>query len=745
MNNDALPPSKYGYGFGGGQEPGQDEAFQLLCESLSLLSRLSPVTTMNWSSNLGDYQTYSYGVDFAACMKERNAMDCLHYHLTTASNAASLTYEAVHNGSSSQSVTVIHNNAVACVRGVITFLHGLTDAGATNVDMLLLLIENRVFNVLSNSPLLKTSTKVWLSKSMGDEIMQPVTQRHRGYLNSQTSRLHTKGRPSSQEDPVHYVWRKVIEIFSSLVRSARAQMQTYDKVDEPIVVQLAQVMSISLDFLCTYENELFSCFSSLLNEARVPGNLSHRGKANSFSSNIHSSTSSFTLNVMKEAAEISKLLAELCKSNKREFARCSGIFERGRTASLELTKMLSSFLGSIGNARELFVVLASASNIINEQPSAMFDAHPLLSEGIPHARHEAIRNAHFAHSCCVPATMDDFTKSQISTTNAAGPSPDSRKEKSMEQSFQIQVNNKFIVEVEEAAGCCLFNALAILTDIHPASDSFITFTMDEALRLNMSAVITSGTVVAIRRRMGAEQYAQRFAVGDGLQDARCARAIACDRSTRTVSVEYADSNTVERHVPWSRIVGIEDVSKRKCIFSYMPTPKSLADADVRGKPSIGHIILALKWCRQVGSSASDNLDCVPVHIVKCVSERACALLCAEVLLHEELQGRPTSYNETARKINTELLDLFGTDDAQESVEKSSLAFAAGEDILKMIRANLNRQLKTAAEERDQEQKLWEENNTSSGGWDTSWVSSSKRQGRRSPFRLMRKTSSSGES
>ena len=155
------------------------------------------------------------------------------------------------------------------------------------------------------------------------------------------------------------------------------------------------------------------------------------------------------------------LFAELCKGdNKNKFARlCGGIYERILSTSLELTKIMSSFLGSIGNARELFLALSSASTIMLDQPAAM---HPLLAEGIPNARHEAICNAHFAHSCCILATAEDFSNSHIATTKAAETS--GGKDKSFEQSFQIKVNNKFIAEVEQVAGRCLFNALTVLSD-----------------------------------------------------------------------------------------------------------------------------------------------------------------------------------------------------------------------------------------------------------------------------------------
>ena len=63
-------PAKYSYTFDA--SPGNIDAnasFQLLQASLSLLSRLAP-TTLGSSSKLGDYQSYTFGVDSAACLKE---------------------------------------------------------------------------------------------------------------------------------------------------------------------------------------------------------------------------------------------------------------------------------------------------------------------------------------------------------------------------------------------------------------------------------------------------------------------------------------------------------------------------------------------------------------------------------------------------------------------------------------------------------------------------------------------------
>ena len=327
---------------------------------------------------------------------------------------------------------------------------------------------------------------------------------------------------------------------------------------------------------------------------------------------------------------------------------------------------------------------------------------------------------------------------------------------SLEQSFQIHVNNKFIAEVESVAGHCLFNALSVLSDTHPASNSFITFTSDEASRVDVAAVITPGTTVAISSTSAAAQQFQRYRVQSG-GDVQYARVQGCDRSTRTISVEYSDTGVVDRHVPWSWIVGMEDISsKRQTLFSYGPAPKSIAEADTtHGPPSLGNLILSLMWCRHVASASLHGSTSCPLPLVKCIAERTAILLCTEVLLHEEVRGGASPRDDTSRKINMQLLDLFECTDTESggltpappalvaqtpSHGSKGFALIIGEDILESIQKNLHLQLEAASFEREEEAKLWAQNNA---GWDTSsfWGSSTKRQGRRSPFRLTRKSSS----
>ena len=218
---------------------------------------------------------------------------------------------------------MIHNNSVDIVRVITTFFHTLTNTGSSVLDILLLMMDNRCFRSLMNNPLLKTACKTWTSNAdtMGDEVIS-VT-RHRGYYTgfpkqvSNKSSSSSKPRACSQRDLVHFIWREAISIFSSLLRAARCQ--TFGKVDEPIAHQLTPVTTTVLDFICAYEDDLFSCFKSMLNEARAQSIRSSKGRAkSSFSSSIQSAS---LIQELTMFITHSWLLIQVCQ----RLSNCSGV------------------------------------------------------------------------------------------------------------------------------------------------------------------------------------------------------------------------------------------------------------------------------------------------------------------------------------------------------------------------------------------------------------------------------------
>lgn len=92
---------------------------------------------------------------------------------------------------------------------------------------------------------------------------------------------------------------------------------------------------------------------------------------------------------------------------------------------------------------------------------------------------------------------------------------------------------------------------------------------------------------------------------------------------------------------------------------------------------------------------------------------------SEVVLQDELNGFVNLDEE--RQINAQLLDFF------ESAQSKEPTLVVDESILKSARVQLRNRLKAASSERDEEQKLWEQQNS---GWDsTFWGGSQKREGR----------------
>jgi len=732
-------------------------AYQLLRTSISLLSRLAP----NMISKLKDYQSNAYGADFAKCLKQNNALDCLKHHLTSASYVATLTYQPAHNKASTNSLTqIMHRNAIDVVALIAAFVHTLTDAGSEIVDILLILVENQIFRSLMDCPLLKKSLKTSISTSSAnlqpEERLMTVIKQHRGYcvpVKVQKKISAGQKRPSSESDGAHLVWRSVIRIFSSLLRSTRCQCSIHEKVDENVLHSLVPAMYVVFDFVCTFENELFSCFSSMFHQVQTQDHVMGKG-AKIKSNSIPSSPFGFTYNLLLEAEAISSLFSELCEGEvKQKFAHCrSDTFKSILSSSLILTKITSSFLGSLGNAREILTALSNASTLSYDQPSAMFNAHPVLAEGIPNARHEAIRNAHFASSCCVCATAEDYAMSQVCSINTT----ESMKQKieaidssNFEQSFQIRVNNTFIVLLERIAGHCLINALAVLMRSHPSFDSFSSFTTEEARRLDIAALISPGTIVAIRpQTIGNKYLNSHIKSSEGFCNVRYAQTLRCDRSNRTLLVRFFDSGFVEERVPWSWLVGMEDHSKRHHLLSFSPAPKSISEeAANRGKLSIGHLIFVLRWCRYSASTNRNRTRRSFAQLLRCLAERAALLLSTEILLHSD-QEESKSHNENVQKVNEQLLDLFESSKCEHtgsetvpSVESGDLGALLKKEVLQSVQFQLKRQLQSAAIEREEEIKAWEQNS----GWETNanfWAGGTKREGRRSPFRAFQRQVSS---
>jgi hypothetical protein len=321
------------------------------------------------------YLSYAYSSDFVSCMKQRNAMISIQKHLAAASNVASLTYGAVFNATTTPKIAKTHTNATTSLSKITSFILILTDSSALNVDILLMLMEARCFRSFVDNPLLKCC-KMWAADPNSSMVEQ-----HRGYIPSSSGHRKT----THTTDVVHSVWCTVLKVFSSLIRSAKRQVVAYAKVDHMIKQQILPITNAVFDFVCSFEQTIFSCFSSMHAKPKETVLTEKKGfKSNSSTSasTISASSFCFTANLLQEACCISSLFEQICKSPSSKFeAACPRIYNKMIQTMLDMAKMLSSFLGSISNARELFTALSSASTLSFDQPSSMFDAHPLLADG----------------------------------------------------------------------------------------------------------------------------------------------------------------------------------------------------------------------------------------------------------------------------------------------------------------------------------------------------------------------------
>ena len=106
---------------------------------------------------------------------------------------------------------------------------------------------------------------------------------------------------------------------------------------------------------------------------------------------------------------------------------------------------------------------------------------------------------------------------------------------------------------------------------------------------------------------------------------------------------------------------MEDVANRKCLLQYAPAQKLISDERnlVLDNISIGHLILALRWCRQhVNAKTEERSQLASNPLVRCLAERAASLLGLEVSLHYELGTVRSTAHDVVRRVNAQILELF---------------------------------------------------------------------------------------
>jgi len=473
-----------------------------------------------------------------------------------------------------------------------------------------------------------------------------------------------------------------------------------------------------------------------------------------------------TLNTLREASLILSLVSELCSRSAREHFRRSyqSIHDEFSRASVPVVVSICSFLGAAGASRELFQALAdidAAADVggnINQGAhfTPLSPVHQLFAGGVQNAKHEAIRYSHFASRYCSAVTQDDYkalnTFSNTSNhISGEGSLDDPRSASKFERNCRTSMTSAFAYRMEKAAADCLFNAVSVLWQTHPAVSSFVMFSQEEALRIDAMALVKPGMVIGFRGDSKRCGHWRSILLHEHYANVSFARVLHCNTVdqawlVRTLGGGSSEGESVEQLVRGKQIAGMEDMAKRRCILGYSPSPESSAEVEASVRSiTTGHLILALRWCHQHYVDDAGESNCNNSRkFVQRLAEQLCMLLGTELSIHAEIGSAADELKTCdSELLYAQILDLF-RDCAEcggHSTEDSSQINVAGpcrrrDGRLKMILSNsvwisIRRQLCHELASADAKLKSGQDRNAGAGD---SWFSSVRRSGNRSPFR-----------
>jgi len=719
------------------------------------------------SADPSSFQTTQHVQRIASALYDGGAIASIFRHLEAASRVAAASYSNKFSNPAYKVNRLAEENALDVIQCIVAFLEHASSC-ASGISLPTLLVEHHVIRVLADNPLLRIASHQWRAKSLSESDEDNLS---RGYLIASGGGAYGQGQPVHREDPAHDIWRAVLRSLTGLLNSFRNNDCSSMQPGRGLHSRHQECLRGVVQFLSVYDalivSGLQSCSFSV--SSRSPSNPLGGGRRSPSSmGRIHLTMCSLT-----EATDTLALVSELLTGEHKKYLESTSLnlYQTLVSAAMNVSKALSCFLGATATARETFSCLtvldkaieetegnnaaADAGNIVNESAMALYsvsEIHPLVSEGVPTAQHDAVRYAHFASTCCVKMTTEEYAVSlcpttktdELATTAKPVPPKHPAKDDKVQQSFQIHVDNIFLVRMETIAAECMFNSLSVVSKAHPASTSFVYFTPTEASKLDAMSLVQLGMIIALRK------------TGDGAVDESSSsldfvRVVDADYLRQTWDVESFPNGGIDtkRRVPSSLLAGMEDVANRKCLLQYAPAQKLIADERnlAHDNLSIGHLILALRWCRQHANAKSEGSPLRPNPLVRCLAEGSASLLGLEVSLHYELGTVKHTDHDVVRRVNAQLLELFDQDVIRRldvaslySGKEPSMGLKTiiDDDIWNAVVAELQEGLSSGRQDDEAFLKQHEEN---SGGMHATWGGSAKKQ-RMSPFRgrLMRSLS-----
>lgn len=656
-------------------------ALSLLKTSIATLVSIMSSTASN-SSDSFSFQATQHTQRIASALHDGGAIASMFRHLEAASRVAATSYSNKFSNPSYKVNRLAEENALDIIQRVVAFLEHASSC-ASGISLPTLLVEQHTARVLAENPLLRIACQQWHAKSLSESEDEKLL---RGYVTVSGGGAYGQDQPVHREDPAHDIWRAVLRTLTGLLNSFRINGRSSMQPGQGLHSRHKECLRGVVQFLSVFDALIVSGLQS------CSLSVSSRSSSNPLGCGRRSPSSlgliHLTMCSLTEAADTLALISELLTGEHRKYLESTSLnlYQALVSSAMNVSKALSCFLGATATARETFSCLtiidkameeaegnaaANADGSINESTMALYsgsEIHPLVSEGVPTARHDAVRYAHFASTCCVKMTAEEYAVSLCPTTkpNEApaaintniAPTTTPKDDEKVEQSFQIHVDNLFLVRMERIAAECMFSSLNVLSKAHPASDSFVCFTSTEASKLDAMSLVQLGMVIALRKTSDGT-------TNDSSSTLDFARVVDADYLRQTWDVESYPNGGIDtkRRVPSSLLAGMEDVANRKCLLQYAPAQKLIADERnlALENLSIGHLILALRWCRQHANSKSEGSQFSSNALVRCLAERAASLLGLEVSLHYELGTVASTDHDAVRRVNAQLLELFDED------------------------------------------------------------------------------------
>lgn len=734
-------------------------ALSLLKTSIATLVSIVSSTVSN-SSDSFSFQATQHTQRIASALHDGGAIASMFRHLEAASRVAATSYSNKFSNPLYKVNRLAEENALDIIQRVVAFLEHASSC-ASGISLPTLLVEQHTVRVLAENPLLRIACQQWHAKSLSESEDEKLL---RGYLTVSGGGAYGQDQPVHREDPAQNIWRAVLRSLTGLLNSFRINDRSSMQPGQGLHSRHKECLRGVVQFLTVFDALIVSGLQS------CSLSVASRSSSNPLGGGRRSPSSlgliRFTMCSLTEAADTLALISELFTGEHRKYLESTSLnlYQALVSSAMNVSKALSCFLGATATARETFSCLtiidkameeaegnaaANADASINESTMALYsvsEIHPLVSEGVPTARHDAVRYAHFASTCCVKMTSEEYAVSLCPTTkpNEAPAATNTnvattttpKDDDKVEQSFQIHVDNLFLVRMERIAAECMFSSLNVLSKAHPASNSFVYFTSTEASKLDAMSLVQLGMVIALRKTSDGT-------TNDSSSTLDFVRVVDADYLRQTWDVESYPNGGIDtkRRVPSLLLAGMEDVANRKCLLQYAPAQKLIADERnlALENLSTGHLILALRWCRQHANSKSEGSPHSSNPLVRCLAGRAASLLGLEVSLHYELGTVGSTDHDAVRRVNAQLLELFDEDVIRRldvaslySGEQPSMGLRTviDADVWNAVVAELQEGLSSGRRDDEAFLKQHEEN---SGGMYGGWGGSAKKQ-RMSPFR-----------